>query len=99
MKNLLTLVSVAVVLVFSLAGCGPKTASTPNNSSTSSSKSSSSASASAKNCAAGYTAATINGQAKCLQPGQECQQAQASSYKQYGFTCTKVNNRYVLQKK
>ncbi|WP_445183397.1 hypothetical protein ACTXG6_33555 [Pseudonocardia sp. Cha107L01] len=95
MKNVLTLVSVAVVLVFSLAGCGSKSASSPNNSS----KSSSSASASAKNCAAGYTAATINGQAKCLQPGQECQQAQASSYKQYGFTCTKVNNRYVLQKK
>jgi hypothetical protein len=99
MKKVLTLLSVAVVLAFSMTGCGSMSGSSPGTSSTSSSTSSSNASASTRNCAAGYTAATINGRTKCIQPGQACQQAQANAYNQYGFTCAKVNGRYLLQKK
>jgi hypothetical protein len=90
MKKALTVTTVAATMVLSLAGCGPKSAS-HGSSSSSSGKSGS--------CSTGYVSGKINGQAKCLQQGQQCQQSEASSYKSYGFTCTKTNGRYELQKK
>jgi hypothetical protein len=52
-----------------------------------------------KKCSAGYATGTIGGQPKCLKAGQQCQQKQAADYGKYGFTCTKVGNRYQLNGK
>lgn len=52
----------------------------------------------AKTCAANYTQGTIGGQPKCLAAGQQCQQANAKDYTQYGFTCGKVGTRFQLTK-
>jgi uncharacterized membrane protein len=49
-------------------------------------------------CPANLVAGTIGGQAKCLAPGQQCQQAHAADYTHYGFTCGKVGNRFQLSK-
>jgi hypothetical protein len=57
-----------------------------------------SAAAAPKKCAANFTTATIGGQQKCLAAGQQCQQTHAADYKKYGFTCSKVGNRYELSK-
>ena len=88
MKQVLTVSTVAAMLALSLTGCGPKSTS---HSSSSGSKGGS--------CSSNFTSAKINGQTKCLQQGQQCQQAQSSSYKKYGFSCTKTNGRYQLSKK
>jgi uncharacterized membrane protein len=55
--------------------------------------------ASPQKCPANLTAATIGGQAKCLAPGQQCQQNNVKDYTKYGFTCSKSGNRYQLSKK
>ena len=52
----------------------------------------------AQKCAANYTQGTIGGQSKCLSPGQQCQQANAKDYTQYGFSCGKVGTRFQLTK-
>jgi hypothetical protein len=53
----------------------------------------------AKKCPANFTTGVVGGQSKCLAPGQQCQQPNAGDYTRYGFTCTKVGNRYQLQGK
>jgi hypothetical protein len=85
-KHALIMSAVALAAVGSLAGCGSKSSHASGSSSSSSS------------CAAGFTSGKIDGQNKCLQPGQQCQQAEASQYKKYGFSCTKTNGRYALKK-
>lgn len=94
----LALVSLALPTAVTLAACG-HSSSHASSSSRSSSSSSSSASSSSGICAAGFTAAKIAGQPRCLQDGQQCQQENSSDYKKYGFECTKNNGRHELRKK
>lgn len=72
-----------------LAGCGPSKSGKP---------ASASSAASSGSCSAGYVSAKIGGQPKCLQNGQQCQDANSSDYKKYGFSCTKSGGRYELKK-
>jgi hypothetical protein len=53
----------------------------------------------AKKCPANMTSGTIGGQTKCLQAGQQCQQAHAADYTKFGFTCGKNGTKYTLTKK
>jgi hypothetical protein len=87
----LRLAAIALLIpsTIALAGCGPKSAAKSSSSSTT---------ASSGSCAAGYVSGQIGGQPKCLQNGQQCQDANASDYKKYGFACTKNNGRYELKK-
>lgn len=78
-------IALLVPSAIALTGCSSKSATTPGGSSNGS-------------CAAGYVSGKIAGQPKCLQNGQQCQDANASDYKKYGFTCTKNNGRYELKK-
>ena len=75
--------------VFVLAACGPSKSTNSSNASSP---------ASSGSCSAGYVSGQIGGRAKCLQNGQQCQEANASDYKKYGFSCTKSNGRYELKK-
>lgn len=52
----------------------------------------------AQKCAANFVPGTVGGQSKCLGAGQQCQQASAKDYTQYGFACNKVGTRYQLAK-
>lgn len=52
----------------------------------------------AQKCAGNFVSGSIGGQSKCLSAGQQCQQANAKDYTQYGFACNKVGTRYQLAK-
>lgn len=51
-----------------------------------------------KSCSGSFTHAVINGSEKCLRRGQFCARAADSTYRGYGFRCTKrdASGRYHL---
>jgi len=52
-----------------------------------------------RSCYGKDIAATINGQGKCLQAGQDCQSKAAAQYPAYGFDCLQSGTRWVLHKR
>jgi hypothetical protein len=47
-------------------------------------------------CPGNFVPAVINGQPKCLGALQQCQEALANDYLEYGFKCTQIGNRHQL---